>query len=97
MSSGLWTLKEWHTPEEAERLKQERAKASQEHIERTKRGMEEAKKSGRPIGARIFLNEANMALADHMLDEGMKIKDVAAKLGVSASLLHQRGFRRKWK
>jgi hypothetical protein len=95
MSSGLWTLKEWHTPEEAERLKQQRAKASQEHIELTKRGMEDARKRGRQIGATTFLTEANKARAAQMLDEGMKIKDVAATLGVSASLLHLHGFRRK--
>ncbi len=62
--------------------------------DRTSAGIQAWKARGGSPGRKVQFTEAKQARARAMLRDGMAVKDVAAKMGVSPSLLHQRGLRR---
>jgi Homeodomain-like domain len=84
---GEWNLAEWHTPGEVELLKQRHVKASAEHIERTKRGIQEAKLRGIQIGGRPLMTTEKIARALQMSNDGMRLQEIADVLGVSRSTI----------
>ncbi len=65
-------------------------------IERTKAGIAAWKERGGRPGRAVTFTKDKQARARNLVRQGMTIKDAAAKMGVSPSLLHQRGISR-WK
>ncbi len=62
--------------------------------DRTAAGIEAWRERGGQPGRKVSFTEAKQARARALLRQGMAVKDVAAKMGVSPSLLHQRGLKR---
>ncbi len=63
-------------------------------IERTKAGIAAWKARGGKPGRKIRFTPAMQVKARAMVKQGMTVRGVAAKMGVSSSLLHQRGIKR---
>jgi hypothetical protein len=83
---GEWHLAEWYDPEEARRLKQQHVKAREEHIELTRRGMQEAKLRGRQIGKPRVMTPENQARVLQMARDGIRTKEIARILGVKVRI-----------
>jgi DNA invertase Pin-like site-specific DNA recombinase len=66
-------------------------------IERTTAGIAAWKARGGKPGRQIVFTKDKQAKARAMVKQGMTIRAVAAKMGVSSSLLHQRGIKRSYK
>lgn len=63
-------------------------------IERTTAGIAAWKARGGKPGRQVTFTKDKQAKARAMVKQGMTIRAVAAKMGVSSSLLHQRGIKR---
>ena len=86
---GRWNLAEWYTLEEAARLKQQHVKANEEHIERTKRGIEEAKLRGRRIGAPLIVTGEVKAQILRLLAEGKGVYEIASSLNLTPQAIYR--------
>jgi DNA invertase Pin-like site-specific DNA recombinase len=58
-------------------------------VERTKAGLEVAKKLGRTGERKRTMTESKLASAKRLLNSGIPAKDVAADLGVSLATLYR--------
>jgi hypothetical protein len=84
---NLWHLAEWHTAEEAERLKQEHKKADSEHIARTRSGIEDARLRGTQIGAVRKMTSEDIERAAQMRRDGATHVEIAKKFGVAQATI----------
>ena len=58
-------------------------------VERTKAGLQVAKKLGRIGGRKRIMTESQLASAKKLINSGMAAKDVAKDLGVSVATLYR--------
>jgi hypothetical protein len=98
VGNGEWGLPNWYTPVQLEQIKASRNNASgrnrEEHIERTKAGMELAHKlRGVKIGAARKMTPEVIARAEELLSQGRTIRQVADELGVATSSISGNGLR----
>lgn len=98
VGNGEWGLASWYPDEEVERIRASRNNASgrnrEEHIERTKAGMELAWKTrGVRIGAKRKMTPEIKARAEELLSQGKTIREVANEIGMATSSITGNGLR----
>ena len=83
-----WNLDEWCSPEEVTRLKEEHVRADDEHLERTRRGIEKARQQGKQIGARPLIDGETRERVMQMFRANMTKAAIARAIGVSVATIN---------
>ena len=81
-------LDEWCSPEEVTRLKEEHVRADDEHLERTRRGIEKARQQGKQIGARPLIDGETRERVMQMFRANMTKAAIARAIGVSVATIN---------
>jgi hypothetical protein len=95
LGNATWGLPEWFSKDEIAKIKAERTNASgrdhDDHVRATSEGMRFARDfRGVKIGQPLKWTPEIEAKVKAMIREGMKIRHIAKKLEISASLIHAR-------
>lgn len=89
---GHWDIKSKYSKAKLERLLAKRSgrggRSSDEHKRRTLIGMENARKHGKQIGARVKMTPEVMNTIEQMLIAQRKVADIATEVGVSKALIY---------
>jgi hypothetical protein len=98
IGNGEWGLENWYEPDYVAQVRAKRNNASsrnrEEHIERTKAGMELAwKQRGVRIGAKRKMTPEIRARAEELLSQGKTIREVADEIGMATSSITGNGLR----